>query len=108
MRDVLCWVKSAVRIREEKKLQSCHGIDQHAGAGKPDRELLCRGEQGGVRSFFVEGGVLNIECYPETSPRQNYFAERPWSIDRVEGRVRIPRWLVMAAMAARAVQMMDS
>ena len=33
VRDVLCRVKSAVRVREEKKLQSCHGIDQHAGAG---------------------------------------------------------------------------
>ena len=46
MRDVLCREKSAVRTREEKKLQSCHGIDQHAGAGKPDRELLCRVNRG--------------------------------------------------------------
>ena len=27
VRDVLCRVKSAVRVREEKKLQSSHGID---------------------------------------------------------------------------------
>ena len=27
MRDVMCRVKSAARVREEKKLQSCHGID---------------------------------------------------------------------------------
>ena len=32
VRDVLCRVKSAVRIREEKKLQSCHGIDLFSSA----------------------------------------------------------------------------
>ena len=39
MRHVLRRVKPAVRIREEQELQSCHGVDQRASAGKPDRGL---------------------------------------------------------------------
>ena len=35
MRHVLRRVKPAVRIREEQELQSCHGVDQRASAGKP-------------------------------------------------------------------------
>ena len=66
VRDVLCRVKSAVRVREEKKLQSFHGIDQHAGAGKPDRELLRRGAFWpkiadsllSVRNFRQQGSTL--------------------------------------------------
>ena len=58
VRDVLCRVKSAVCTRG-KEMQSCHGIDQHAGAGKPGRDLLRRGEQGGVRPGL--GGARPLE-----------------------------------------------
>ena len=63
MRHVLRRVKPAVRIREEQELQSCHGVDQHASAGKPDRGLaVARVVLAGVVRllllFGVEGGGI--------------------------------------------------
>ena len=76
MRRVLRRVKSAVRIRDEQEPPSCHGVNQHASAGKPDRDLvvardvlagvtrllhLCRDEGGGV-------GMGRDGCRPLDAP----------------------------------------
>ena len=63
MRHVLRRVKPAVRIRKEKELQSCHGVDQHASAGNPDLGLaVARVVLAGVVQLLlllgVEGGGI--------------------------------------------------
>ena len=70
MRHVLRRVKPAVRIRKEKELQSCHGVDQHARAGNPDLGLA-------VARVVLAGVVRPLLLFEGGSNYARRYGSRP-------------------------------